>query len=403
MHSSPLRMLVVRQVCNCSSATKTPSTNKLVSIPTRRHASYNAPIAGFGSPESLRRRHRPVAPVEPLDKAERARLVKRMKIQTYGILLCAAGIAGTIWLYSGETKPVLTAEEKDSNKKTTSFDSPNIPGLLETSLAEEAEKIPTGTSTIPFFPRTVHLSAPSPPASAAAANEAVEKDTEYQLLGLGIRTVSILSIQVYVVGLYVAVPDIAALQERLIRTIDPVATTLVPGEKDKLKQLLMDPAQGEEVWTKILRDGGIRTAFRIVPTRNTDFMHMRDGFVRGITARSAHFASDLQDQTFQDESFGQSMNDFKSVFGGGSRKRIPYGETLYLTRDAKGKFGAFSEDKKGVRLYMGEVPDERVSRLLWLNYLAGKSVSSEEARKNVVAGCIEITSRPVGTVAGQVV
>ena len=130
---------------------------------------------------------------------------------------------------------------------------------------------------------------------------------------------------------------------------------------------------------------------------------MRDGFVRGITARSSHFASDLQDQTFQDETFGQSLNDFKTVFGGGARKKIPYGETLYLMRDAKGKFGAMLEDKKGETIWMGEVPDERISRLLWLNYLAGKSVSSEDARKNVVDGCMEIVSRPVGTVAAQVV
>ena len=57
---------------------------------------------------------------------------------------------------------------------------------------------------------------------------------EYQLLGLGIRTVSFLGIQVYVVGMYVATEDIAALQEGLIRKIAPTATTLVAGEKESL-------------------------------------------------------------------------------------------------------------------------------------------------------------------------
>ena len=124
---------------------------------------------------------------------------------------------------------------------------------------------------------------------------------------------------------------------------------------------------------------------------------MRDGFVRGITARSAHFSQDLKDASFQDQSFGEAINAFKGVFGGGARRKIPWGETLYLLRDAKGKFSAVHEDKSGTRLMMGEVPDERVSRLLWLGYLAGSSVSSEPARKSVVDGCVEVCGRPVGT------
>ena len=395
MNSSPLRSLVTRHVCACRS----PSAynTRLFATSATRHG-FSVPVSNIGSVTELRRQNRPLPVSQPATKEQKKKLVRPI----VGFLACAAGIAASIWLYPTD-KPMLTATEQSKKTNTISFDAPNVPGLPDTSLAEEAEKIPTGTSTIPFFPRTIQLSAPSARASAAAATDNTQKEVEYQLLGLGIRTVSILSIQVYVVGLYVAAPDIAALQERLIRQIDDVATTLVPGEKDKLKQMLLDPRQGEELWNKILIDGNIRTAFRVVPTRNTDFMHMRDGFVRGITARSGHFASDLQDQSFQDETFGQSLNDFKSVFGGGSRKKIPYGETLYLMRDAKGKFGAMMEDKKGETMWMGEVPDERISRLLWLNYLAGKSVSSEEARKSVIEGCIEIVSRPVGTVATQVV
>jgi hypothetical protein len=49
------------------------------------------------------------------------------------------------------------------------------------------------------------------------------------------------------------------------------------------------------------------------------------------------------------------------------------------------------------------VEDERVSRALWLNYLAGKKVASEPARKNIVEGIMEFVERPIGTVAAQVV
>ncbi len=43
--------------------------------------------------------------------------------------------------------------------------------------------------------------------------------------------------------------------------------------------------KGAEVWFQVLRDGGIRSAVRIVPTRNTSFGHMRDGWIRGIDLR----------------------------------------------------------------------------------------------------------------------
>lgn len=164
----------------------------------------------------------------------------------------------------------------------------------------------------------------------------------------------------------------------------------------------MDPVKGEEIFNTLLSNGKLRTAIRIVPTRNTDWMHMRDGFVRGITARSAHFANDLSSPEFNDESFGTSLNEFKSIFSA-SRKKIPWGETLYLTRDAGGALSAVHEDKSGTRTVMGTVADERVGRLLWLGYLAGKSVSSEDARKGIVEGAVEVCGRPVGTVAEQVV
>ena len=299
-----------------------------------------------------------------------------------------------------------------TEKNVIKLDAPPPP-TPSTSLPEGAqtdvEQIPTGTSSIPFFPRTINITSDVPPSSPAVANEAGQKSSEdYQLVGLGIRTVSIFSIQVYVVGLYVAISDIATLQQRLVNAVIPpsqttAATTLVPGEKDQLRQLLLDPQRGEDVWNEILKDGQLRTAWRIVPTRNTDFMHLRDGFVRGITTRSAHFASDRNDLSFQDESFGVALNDFKSAFGGSARRKLPKGEILLLVRDGRGKLAVWEETTKtGDRVKMGDIVDERVGRLLWLGYLAGKTVSSEPTRQSVVEGCMEFVERPVGTVATQV-
>lgn len=290
--------------------------------------------------------------------------------------------------------------QKKLAKNTTSLDAPpTIPGITPHDASEEIAQIPTGTSTIPTFPKTIHLSGPSSP--TVPSNLSVDNQ-EYQLIGLGVRTVSFLSIQVYVVGLYVALPDIAILQESLIRTLDPVATTLVPGERAKLKELLLDPERSEEIWNTILKNGGLRTALRIVPTRNTDFMHLRDGWVRGITGKTQKSSVIKDDPVFSDETFGQAVNDFKAIWGGGARKNVPKGETLLLKRDAKGGMEAWYEDRNG-SLKLGGVEDERISRLIWLGYLGGKTVSSEGARQNIIDGCMDYVERPVGTVATQVV
>jgi Chalcone isomerase like len=219
---------------------------------------------------------------------------------------------------------------------------------------------------------------------------------EYQLLGLGIRTVSFLGIEVYVIGMYIATDDIAAFQEKLIRRIDPVASTLVAGEKEKLKGLLFDAEKSEEVWNMVLKESGARTLIRIVPTRNTDFHHLRDAWVRMMTARAQ---SPGYKAEYGDESFGVSMQKFKALFNRGS---VPKQKELLLSRDSKGKLAVWYDDGKVGAQRLGQIEDERISRAVWLNYLAGKTVASEGARKSIVDGVMEFVERPVGTVATQV-
>ena len=321
-------------------------------------------------------------------------------------------------------------------------------GLATTSQSSEEGKadasVPTGTSTVPSFPRTLTLpttqstTSPALPSGTGSSNEA------YTLLGLGIRTVSFLGIQVYVVGLYVANSDVHTLQERLIKYAADTpssATTLVSTEKETLKNMLVDAESSERVWDDVLRDGGIRSVLRIVPTRNTDMGHLRDGWVRGITARSqartratattkpagipADGAIMEKVESYDDDSFGASVGEFKTLFSGAGRKGVGKGKILMLDRDAKGILSAWVESEGGEPkdlkepmdsmkgkssednqqpdfICLGQVSDERISRLVWLGYLAGKNVASEGARKSVIAGVMELVERPVGTVETMV-
>ncbi|KAK4461006.1 chalcone-flavanone isomerase-domain-containing protein [Cladorrhinum samala] len=262
------------------------------------------------------------------------------------------------------------------------------------------EIVPTGNSTVPTFPRTIDLPSYTSPLSPEPVSTAVtttaQTTTEYTLVGLGLRTVTFIGIQVYVVGFYVATSDIAALQSALVKKVNPIATTLVPGERDQLRTELLDPEQSGKVWDELLAQGiPARSAFRVIPVRDTDFHHLRDGFVRAIQDRTKQHAND--------DNFGEAMRQFRAIFNRGS---VPKRKELLLVRDETGKLSIAydgSKSKKTDRQLVGVVEDERVSRALWLNYLGGKAVASEPARKSIVEGIMEFVERPIGTVAAQVV
>jgi len=243
---------------------------------------------------------------------------------------------------------------------------------------EKSDVVETGTSTVPTFPRVLNF-VDDAREQAGKIIESWQNDdrlVEYQLMGLGIRTVSFLGIQVYVMGMYVATDDIAALQDALVRKIAPGGSTLVAGEKEKLK------------------DSGVRTLIRIVPCRNTDFHHLRDAWVRSITAKAQ-----ANKDEYGDERFGKSVADFKALFNRGS---VPKQKELLLSRDARGKLAVWYDDGKNGAQRLGDLKDERISRIVWLNYLAGTIVASEPARKSIIDGVMEFVERPVGTVATQV-
>lgn len=285
------------------------------------------------------------------------------------------------------------------------------------------EQIATGTSTIPYFPRSIWLprsggaSERGKSAALPAGMGAAQEEEEYRLLGLGVRKVSFLRIQVYVVGLYVAKGDMGSLQEKLVKRASSaaggggVASTLVQGEKEELRETLLDGEGSAKVWSEVLKEGGVRSAVRIVPTRNTNFSHMRDGWLRGIDQRG-------KGAEYESEDFRMAVDQFKGMLGG--RGSVGKGKVLLLGRGTDGALRAWVEEdananaegaeakasarKKGERMtLLGTIQDERISRLVWMGYLAGQNIASEEARRSVVDGVIEMVERPVGTIETQVV
>ncbi|TLS25793.1 hypothetical protein PpBr36_07905 [Pyricularia pennisetigena] len=334
--------------------------------------------------------------------------------------LTAGAIAGIISFVYTAYKLKVAIDNKPAKLDSTL--PPNDPlldgGNRKVVLHDEQgrELVPTGNKTVEYFPRTIDLPTMSENRASSAAADPLappivvnpsptQQTTEYTLVGLGTRSVTFIGINVYVVGFYVATADIAALQSRLVKRVNPIATTLVAGEKGDLHKALLDPVEGEAIWNELLRDGiPARSAFRILPVRDTDFHHLRDGFVRAIQARSDKLLEEAGSNAGGDlvkvnkDAFGESMRAFRQVF---NRGKVPKSKELLLIREDGGRLTVMYDDGKN-REVIGTVGDERVSRALWLNYLAGKNVASEPARKSIADGVLEFVERPVGTVATQV-
>ena len=355
--------------------------------------------------------------------AERAYRMRRIRIAAIGAVICLVAQLAIVYGLpierrkpeKGEDESLVTVSHPPSPSIATSilprdradapdkvneeFDGKPVKVLgggakivaKDEGSGEEVELMPTGTSGVPHFPKTIFV--PSPDG----------QKEEYQLLGLGIRTVSFLNIQVYVVGLYVQKDSLAALQADLVKHVNPLASALIPGEKESLRAGLLDAEKSYEIWDTMLKKKGgeLKTVWRIVPVRNTDFQHLRDGWVRGITAKT-QAASLRQKKEFDDESFALAMREFKALFGG--KGRAPKGSVVLLKRDGDGKLNVLFQEKDGQRevIDFGVIGDERIARLIWLGYLAGKNVSSEGARKGIVDGIMELVERPIGSIETKV-
>lgn len=338
--------------------------------------------------------------VDPEIGEQRAKDIRSMKYLGVGVLLSiAAQVVIISLLPAAEPKKKVSADAP--SKAAAEFQGKPVVLVAggqkvvarEEGSGEDIELVETGTSTIPHFPKTIKI--PSMSASGIAREE------EYTLLGLGIRTVSFLSIQVYVVGMYVQTSSISALQAKMVKYVNTSASALIANEKTELKTALLDPDKSYDIWNKLLsEDIGLKTVFRIVPTRSTDFAHLKDGWVRGITSRVQN-AQKAGDQQFSDDSFGLAMKDFKELMSG--KGKAPKGSILLLTRDTDGTLGLMYQEKVGKLEDFGKLKDERIARLIWSLYLGGKNVSSEGARKAIVDGVMELVERPIGSVETMVV
>lgn len=197
-------------------------------------------------------------------------------------------------------------------------------------------------------------------------------NSNYELLGYGVRTVTFLSFKVYGIGLYISSGDIFK------------ARKIIQGEIPQnfenpqvIEDTLRDPTSSEAVVAKLL-ENDIKFAVRISPIRNTDFNHLKDGLIKSILAHPS--------SKEVGEPLSEGLNELREAFQK-KRKSVPKDHALWLEILPGGKLSVTYEDTKKNELYrMGVVNEPLVTKLLFLRYLAGKKPLSEPLRTTCVSG-----------------
>ncbi|KAK7204868.1 chalcone-flavanone isomerase-domain-containing protein [Myxozyma melibiosi] len=196
---------------------------------------------------------------------------------------------------------------------------------------------------------------------------------ELWLLGLGVRTVSFLKIHVYAVGIYVDKDDIPKITSTL---------SALKSDKDA-KEAALDPDTALDLFTTLL-DSNVRFALRIVPSRNTDFSHLRDGFVRSIMASIKNRRID------QSADSGSGIAEIRSALG--RKMTAPRNSELLLTIDDKGSLTmTYAAPREAEKERLGVVTDKTIVKALFLHYLTPPTAASEEARVSFAESIASIT------------
>ncbi|BFZ57146.1 Altered inheritance of mitochondria protein 18 mitochondrial [Savitreella phatthalungensis] len=184
-----------------------------------------------------------------------------------------------------------------------------------------------------------------------------EQHGRFELVASGTRRVTFLSIRVYNVGIYIAAEHALRVRE-LVRERAHL-------RNEDVKEFLLHPEHGTQAIQSI--SANVKMMVRIVPVRDTDIAHMRDGFVRGISAR-------IEPQT-------DALVAFKEFFPN-PRMKLPTTSVMQLI-SLPGNPGrlALEIDGHDYGTYTG--PRALLDGLIG-TYCSGSKVASEEMRQEFV-------------------
>lgn len=180
-----------------------------------------------------------------------------------------------------------------------------------------------------------------------------QPEPRLRLVGLGVRTVSFLRVRVYVAALYIDESHISS--------------SISSGET-------------LEAHMKRLLDSGAKAVIRIVPVRNTDFNHLRDGFIRALQARLRKALKRGEVDAESEKNFQEEIQAVKEAFPRGS---VPKGKALDCVVVPKGNDSGLRFEYDGQVFGEAQGSGFSVARELVLAYFAEQGEISAPFKKSV--------------------
>lgn len=187
-----------------------------------------------------------------------------------------------------------------------------------------------------------------------------------KLVASGMRSVTFISFKVYAVGLYV--PKKEELQ---------IAATVAQYMRSKpgttAEELLNDKELSQEIMANMSQR--LNYTLRITPVRNTDFGHLRDGFVKTILA--CPLAKTMREEV------GQGVEQLREAFLG-FKGSVPKNDSLYLVKE-NDEITISYVNKNGKAKTLGKVTEPSIAKVLFVAYFSSAKPISEQLRKDFVS------------------
>lgn len=236
---------------------------------------------------------------------------------------------------------------------------PAVAGALATSLATGSFILNDASASLPG----VSVDNGIDPFPQTLGPDSKVVSSLHKLVATGVRSVTFLGFKVYGVGLYVPAKDEGKIGSLVAKHAGTGTAEDVLNDKEKSQEVLDDIAKN------------VSYTIRITPVRNTDFGHMRDGFVKTIL--STPFAKTMKEEV------GEGLEQLREVFKG-VRGSVPKNHSMFVhSEDSKVTF--YYRGKDNELQTLGTVTEPTISRVLLVLYLSSVKPISEPLRKDFVS------------------
>ncbi|CCD24648.1 Aim18p NDAI_0D03340 [Naumovozyma dairenensis CBS 421] len=209
-------------------------------------------------------------------------------------------------------------------------------------------------------------------------------DLKYSLLGVGVRSVTVVTFKVYALGIYVAdkdkymIPKLFNsnyLSKAFIDTFDSTKS-----HAENLRLALMDPVKSTILINELL-DNGINLMAKISPMRNTNFNHLRDGMIRTIKKHP--------EAEKNKEALDKGILDLRKAFN--RKGALDKDDDLYVQLLNDGALQLTFHSKKRDEFFkLGRCEDPIIGRYLFSQYVSGPAPLSIMTRDAVVKGICDL-------------